>query len=435
MSFETLSERHEFIVPNFPEDWLPLIHLYDPDLPLLPLLYFHEVDQDLPLGRRPGVRDRVFGYIHHINLENSGNLRVCLATNKNLSDKKNNSFRVVAEEAAKQRLGLVAPVTFKDIDDAFTKPLEGANSVLREIWYQVVNGSFGKALPFGRIWDPVLGLARLVASFYSKGGRKGELIQMHDFVSSFGAKIQTGAGFHADFYLLPSWSELKDVTNPLSNFPKYAALLAAADDFAKTYCEQIDLNGKKYSAFRIVKSGTNGELYKQLNTGVVIDLMSRLRSSYLPLFNNYSAFNRGPLRSIISLLMLHDLRHGLWDPETLTITDSATMYSGLKNSYQSPKVIQLYAQQCFGANVVLPIDNWVQTLLCWPLGFHEASKKSWYKVLFDSCNRWGRVERLIWIASQARKVHSSVCADILWCIRYGDNDPDNKKLEGVKNFV
>ena len=82
-------------------------------------------------------------------------------------------------------------------------------------------------------------------------------------------------------------------------------------------------------------------------------------------------------------------------------------------------MIHLYVQQCFGNSCALPIDNWVETFLKWPLGFHPTQSRFYYKELFECSDHWGKIERLIWLAVQARKVHSSVCREILWCIRFG----------------
>jgi hypothetical protein len=116
-------------------------------------------------------------------------------------------------------------------------------------------------------------------------------------------------------------------------------------------------------------------------------------------------------------MMLHDLRHGFWAPHKLSPSLCADMYKSLGGSYQSPKVLQLYAQQCFGSECALPIDNWVKTFVHWPLNF--TSYTDYYSDLFAASALWGRLERLIWVAAQARKVHASVAAEILWCIRYG----------------
>lgn len=426
MSFDTLSERYEFSINPFPADWLPLLYLYDPDLPLFPLLYFHELDPDLPPGQRPGRTDRVFGYVHHVNLDND-TLHVSLAINKDLSLPQNAKFKPLTEDVAKNRLGIGSPVQFGDIEGAFSGRLAGSNPVLRELWYQVIEDSFGKSLPFGRMWDPVLGLARFVASWNSDGGRKGELIQTHDFARAFGERVATGEAFHADFYLLPTWSEVRDTSNPLSNFPRYSKLISAAQDFVANYCDQITFGRMTFSAFRRSKAGI-GTHFK---TQDIVRLMQSAARNRQELFDNYSAFNRGPARSVISLMMLHDLRSGHWALETLTQTECAEMYTMLKRegSHQAPKVIQLYGQQCFGAEAALPIDNWVETFLRWPLHFSASAPRLWHKQLFESCTKWGRIERLIWIAVQARKVHSSICSEILWCVRYGEPSEEGKKTK------
>ena len=40
MPFESLAFRHTYDFTGFPDRWLPLIHLYDADLPLFPVTIF-----------------------------------------------------------------------------------------------------------------------------------------------------------------------------------------------------------------------------------------------------------------------------------------------------------------------------------------------------------------------------------------------------------
>jgi hypothetical protein len=35
----------------------------------------------------------------------------------------------------------------------------------------------------------------------------------------------------------------------------------------------------------------------------------------------------------------------------------------------------------------------------------------------SSASRLGKVERLLWVTAQARKIHSPICNDALWCIK------------------
>lgn len=426
MSFESLSETYEFLVRDFPSEWLPLTYLYDPDLPLFPLQYFHLLDPELQAPSRPRQTDRVFGFIHHLNLTHDG-LLVSIVTNKDLHLAHNNKYRTIVELEVRARLGLGDPIRLSDINGKLKGELAKSNKIIDELWYQVIDGSFGKSLPFGRMWDGVFGLARFIASWNSEGGRKGELIQTHYFLAAFGEKIATGQGVHADFYLLPTYEELCDTGNPLSIFPRYAALVAASDSFVGKYCVTRSLGGgHSFSAFQLSRAHSGAA---RLDTAAVIQIINGGFSGQqrAALLENYNAFNRGPQRSVISLLMLHDIRHSLWDPNSLTPKVCGAMYPGMKASYQTPKVIQLYAQQCFGSACVLPIDNWVETFLRWPLAFN-SSARHFYDRLFSCSDVWGKIERLIWMASQARKVHSSVAAEILWCVRYGG---PNKLMRGA----
>lgn len=67
MPFESLSFRHTFHFADIPHRWLPLISLYDPDLPLFPIYYFHLLRNNLTPGARPLITDRAFGYVEHLN--------------------------------------------------------------------------------------------------------------------------------------------------------------------------------------------------------------------------------------------------------------------------------------------------------------------------------------------------------------------------------
>lgn len=423
MPFESLSARTEIAVPDFPSEWLPLTYLYDPDLPLFPILYFHALDPALAADERPTFKDRVYGFIQYLNLTTTGAV-VGVVLNKDLTRPENTKYNAVVERLVRERLGLNERITLPDLKNGLGGPLAPANGVVQELWHQIVAPAFGNALPFGKCWDGVLGLVRFIASWNSDGGRKGELIQTHYFCGAFGERIATGNMINVDFYLLPTFEELQDETNPLNIFPRFGNLARAAATFGMKYCEDVEIDDHKFSAFKLLKAGVG----PKLNTESVIALINKeTEPSRTALFENYNAFNRGPQRSIISLVMLRDLRRKGWSPETLTPSVCAKMYFRLKNTYQTPKVIQLYSQQCFGSKSALPIDIWVKTFFEWPLGFRLSNESS-YSTLFSSSDALGKLERLIWVAAQGRKVHSSACAEILWCIRYGGPE---KEMRGA----
>lgn len=423
MPFESLSARSEIAIPDFPSEWLPLTYLYDPDLPLFPILYFHALDPSLTPNQRPTFKDRVFGFVQYLNLTPAGAVAGVIL-NKDLSLPENDKYKAVVEALVRERLGVNERITLPDLHNGLSGPLASANTLIDELWHQIVAPVFGNALPFGKSWDGVLGLVRFIASWNSDGGRKGELIQTHYFCSAFGERIASGNTINVDFYLLPTFEEFQDETNPLNIFPNFRNLVKAAASFGSKYCEDVEIENHKFTSFKLAKAGVGGKL----NTESIIALINKEpEPTRTALFENYNAFNRGPLRSIISLAMLRDLRRKGWSPDKLEPSLCAKMYFRLKGAYQTPKVIQLYAQQCFGAKSAFPIDTWVKTFVKWPLGFHLSNEAS-YSTLFASSSVLGKLERLIWVAAQGRKVHSSTCAEILWCIRYGGPE---KQMRGA----
>ena len=138
---------------------------------------------------------------------------------------------------------------------------------------RVVTYSYDNILPFGRLWDEVLGLTRFVASWYSSGGRKGELIQTHYFASKFGERIQSSGSIAGiDFYLLPTINELLDTSNPLSIFPNFAKLVDVANLFQHNNCTLLNINGLQISKFTKTTLGS-------FNTAQILTL---LKAAYIP---------------------------------------------------------------------------------------------------------------------------------------------------------
>lgn len=412
MSFENLSYRYTHVIDSFPEAWLPFIHLYDADLPLFPLYYFHVLPDDFPTEAIPRDGDRVFGYIERVHLIDS-RLEVSIICNKDLTDPSNSNFikPVIAE--VEERIGISNRVTVQNVSAAFRNPYDYVNQVLVELWRRVVSRRLGDTLPFGRLLDPIFGLARLMASFYSPAGRKSELIQTHYFLSKFGEKIRVAEGLlQMDFYLLPTFSEVIDLNNNLRLFPKFRALCDAAKEFHRTYCSVQGIGmGLTFSKFKNPFTGT-------INTAKIMSCINSLsRNSVVPLLEAFNAFDKGPLRTIMFLQMLNDIRDGRLVPDILQPVHFGLIYDKLRGFYQTPKVIALYAQQCFGNVSAFPIDTWVETFMRWPLRIYPTRGRNLRHIL-SNANNPGKMERLLWISAQARKIHSSLCDDALWCAKY-----------------
>ena len=408
--FESFSHRHTVSIQDYPSEWLPFIHLYDADLILFPLQYFHVLSPDLQIGRIPLADDRVFGYMERTQFSNSG-LDVVVVCNKNLNDPRNSVYLGLVESEIRERLGISNPVTYRDVSTSFRPETNPANKVLAEIWKRVVGETLGKRLPFGRFFDPIFGLARLVASWNSPGGRKSEWIETHYFCSRFGEKISMSSGFpKMDFYLLPTFQEVTGRKNNLRMFPRFKGLSDSARVFHRTFCKVYSIGGGlKFSKFTPTFSGT-------LDTKKLMKLIHSLPRAE-PLVECFNAFDKGPMRTVMFLQMLRDIRDKRLNPKNLTSSQFGFIYDNLRNFYQTPKVIALYAQQCFGNTHAFPIDTWVGTFMKWPLMIYPESGKS-LQDIFAKSDNLGKVERLLWIAAQARKVHLSLCDDAIWCVKY-----------------
>lgn len=417
MPFESLSSRYTFPIEGIPERWLPLIYLYDPDLPLFPIYYFHILSPDLRPGDRPSEIHRIFGYIEKINFLSDDRAEITIITNKNLNDHQDPRIIQAVQKEVKERLGIINPVTRSDIETTFSGPLERSNPVLIELWHRVVSYAYGDKLPFGRLWDEVFGLVRFVSSWNPPAGRKSELIQTHYFMSKFGVRIQSSANIPSnDFFLLPTIQELTDTRDMLSSFPAFSRLVEIAGDFHRHYCDEITIGGLRLSKFKNPARG-------KFNTSKLMDIFNSPHFSFqnrpfaLDCFN---AFDKGPGRTVLFLMMLDDIRFRRLDPKILSKEQCGSIYDSLKRarSYQSPKVIQIYSQQSFGNTAAMPIDTWIDTFFKWPLVVYDTGRSAnKFGQIFSKSQNLGKTERLLWVTAQARKVHSSACDDAVWCIK------------------
>jgi hypothetical protein len=426
---ESLAYRHSFRINIFPERWLPLIALYDPDLPLFPIYYFHILQEGLDTSSRPTEEQRAYGYVEKINSFPDSSAEITIILNKDLSNPKNRIFLSPIENEVRERFGLNNPVTHNDVSSCFTGTLSYANRVLSEIWHRVISNAYGNMLPFGRLWDGTLGLTRFVSSWYSSGGRKGELIQTHYFMSKFGERIQSSADLpQVDFYLLPTIQELTDPNNPLSIFPLYSHLVNVAHSFQNRYCSIIEFDNLSFSKFTNPYRGMlNTEKILRILNDTPISIENRPYA--LECFNS---FDKGPQRTVIFLMMLDDLRQRRINPSLFTSSQCGSIYENLSGTYQTPKAIQIYAQQSFGNPHAMPIDTWIETFFRWPLKVWPTSRGGdKFHYIFSNSDKLGKTERLLWIAAQARKVHSSACNDIIWCTKYSSS----RKPRGANPFA
>jgi hypothetical protein len=133
-------------------------------------------------------------------------------------------------------------------------------------------------------------------------------------------------------------------------------------------------------------------------------------------------FNRNPTRTtffIWSIMSVQDTDFKSWDKD-----DFVDFYLNTSSGVGiSPKVVACFLQQGFGKKEFIPIDTWIGAFQEHALGIKEQRK------FFETFSLLGKLERLIWIASQANKTNIKSFFDTLWCTRFGNNG--NKKLRGA----
>jgi hypothetical protein len=441
MPFEALSCAVALEFQDVPPAWSPLVFPFDPDLPLFPLLYFHVLASDLG-GERPGIQDRAYGYVRAVTINiKTRVLTADVICNKDLSAEADaRRFLDPVRTEVGHRLGLLDRVTLNDVTGVFPpgSTYDYTVPVLREMWHRVVGHGYGGALPFGKLWDPVLGLARFYASWNPPGGRKSELIMTHFFCMRFGESVASGHAVpYVEFHLLPTWEELTDATNPLAWFPRFERLVAAS----QAICSLPFFGARELENWSFTGAQIPGAAHA-LDTTFLMDRVvgavpQQHRGSLVDCFN---AFDKGPPRTMIFLMFLNDVRQlnannplpagsqkPRLDPARLSASDAADIAMNMAG-WQSKKVVSIYAQQCHGNRHCFPMDTWIAAFLWHPLHAAEYNAKSGQSrgnfatnlaiaKFISSATLLGKVERLLWVTAQARKIHSPVCDDALWCVK------------------
>lgn len=73
--------------------------------------------------------------------------------------------------------------------------------------------------------------------------------------------------------------------------------------------------------------------------------------------------------------------------------------NGSKLKGYSEKVIACFLQQGFGQEEIIPVDTWIETFHKYPLGIESRTD------FYTRFNGLGKMERVIWLASQSNKTN------------------------------
>ena len=240
-------------------------------------------------------------------------------------------------------------------------------------------------------------------------------------MSFFGEKVEfTDNWNHLEYYVIPSYSDVRN--SNFDEFPKFKLLYNVISKlYELEFTASYDINGH---VFKVLPNawGSNKESFMQDVSGRHFrsnDINEEEKKCAELLVD---AFNRHPWRAaffISAIMSINILDYRTWDKKFF-----CDFYdSGNKLKGYSPKVVACFLQQGFGNEEAIPVDTWIETFFRYPLGISS------YSSFFKKFDHLGKLERVIWLASQSNKTNMKEFYDVLWCQRYGING--NNELRGV----
>jgi len=392
---DQLRHLNKITLPSIPVQWIPLLELYDPELPQFPAKYVHLVIDGA----------RVFGFPVYLNYAEpkEGWIVPEIVFLSNVEIEKDGYQDAVATELS-ERFGIAQKIDLDTLKGCCNSNTGYANFV-EDLWKRHVTGMYGDYIPYGRFYDEAYSLPRFTSALASPGGAKTERIMLYNFLTDFGEKVAiSGQWSFLDFFLLPTYEEIRK--RNFADFPRLKKLMLACDEFGRKFFRSTTKIGR--FTLKHASSGLpqNDEGYRKLTSknfqAEHKDTLDRL----------LDGFNRFPLRAFAMIATLcniwvaNDFKQ--WNRKEFHQAYAATGMAGF-----SKKATATFLQQGFGNPDAVPIDTWVTA-------FYKTSLNIADDIEFlNAFTEIGKFERLIWLSSQARKMNAQPFRDCLWCIKFG----------------
>lgn len=400
--------KTEVTLSNLPLQWIPKIELYYPDLPQFPIMYVHFIFNNIRIIACPVVVN------YHIH-DNQCDATFLVLCNENPTQKINSA---ISNEIA-NRIGLSDQITLDTVISCCNGN-SSYESLLTDLW-QYIEKSYGTSIPFGRFYEEIYSIARFVSAWQPKTGRQSEMRMLYNFMSAFGEEVIFPEEWsHLEYYVTPTYSDVQAQNFDL--FPKFNKLYSAMKklytlDFSNTTSiDSIDFmvmpRAWKQNKDDFI-TNVSGKYYSDGK----INSEEKFYAEKL-----VDAFNRHAWRAayyISAILCIEDHDYKSWSKQFFSdFYDSGSALKGY-----SEKVIACFLQQGFGKDEIIPIDTWIETFYRFPLGIKSRTD------FYNNFSLLGKLERVIWLASQSNKTNMRDFFDILWCQRYGTIG--NTELRGI----
>jgi hypothetical protein len=222
-------------IKDVPPEWVSLFQLFDPYLPVFPLIYLHFIED----GKR------FYGFpINFSTINAVGSLDLHFNVQSNMPIGQNAALRKKVVSELEDRIGLRNKITFKTITSTCNGNPQ-LEQIVEQLW-RSASKVYGKYLPFV-ILDKVYSIVRFIAAIGSLSGKKSEQQMLYDFMSHFGERIHVGKPWNNFlFYLLPTYDEIYN--RDLQCFPKFERLVSGMDKLGKLYFKkQLTIGSQKLS--------------------------------------------------------------------------------------------------------------------------------------------------------------------------------------------
>ena len=395
-------------ISGIPIQWIPKIELYYPDLPQFPIMYIHT----LLNGKRLIACPVAVSYEIH--------QEKCDATFLVLTNLEPTT--VVSAEVKNEianRIGFSNQITKQTVIDC-CKGNSAYIGILTDLW-QYIEKSYGSSIPYGRFYEEVFSIPRFVAAWQPKTGRQSEMRMLYNFMSAFGEEVSFPSNWsHLEYYVFPTYIDVKK--KDYQAFPSFKKLYTAMKKL-------FDLDFTNTVTIDNVSFKVMPKAWKQNKDDFITNVSGRyFASGQITEEDKYyseilvDAFNRHAWRAayfISAFLNIENSDYQTWDKDFF----NKFYESGSKLKGYSEKVIACFLQQGFAKEEIIPIDTWIETFYQFPLGIDTRLD------FFNSFDMLGKLERVIWLASQSNKTNMKNFFDILWCQRYGTIG--NGALRGV----
>ena len=402
--------NHETIITicNLPLQWIPKIELYYPDLPQFPIMYVHFLLNDKRIIACPVS---VSYKIHNNYCDADFIVLINETPTTELIQSLTNEIS--------NRIGFSNQITQQTVIDC-CKGNKAYIGIFTDFW-KYIEKSYGASIPYGRFYEEIYSIPRFVAAWQPKTGRQSEMRMLYNFMSAFGEEVSFPSNWkHLEYYIIPTYTDVRNKN--YSMFPIFKKLYHAITQlFRLDFTNSVSIDGINFKVMpHAWKQNKDDFITNVTGKYYALGEISEDDKYYAEIL--VDAFNRHAWRAAYFISAFLNIENS--DYQTWNKNFFKDFYnSGSKLKGYSEKVIACFLQQGFANEEIIPIDTWIETFYQFPLGINSRSD------FYDDFNMLGKLERVIWLASQSNKTNMRNFFDILWCQRYGTIG--NKKLRGV----